>query len=329
MKPSNKLCDWLPWGGLLWPTVIVNKDLSMMSVLHYDERRTGAATPEEIMVLCKELLCFPSGWAIWMEREKVGEKEEFYLTLLWNPFFEKGEIINFPFTEAPVSEEKLYERDISIFIKFEEVVLSLAKKLSSIVNAEILQGEKVLAYLRATISQKKIGMPSIPIYLDAYLSQDVSFVGKETSIEIDQNVVRVVSPLGFVDDEGPVISYLKKEGYKYRYVRRFLFANNEDAKKEEEKYAKRWCANRGTMLQLLEYGDMQDKRCGLYSNTLILYGEEIKRVVERWEAEGVPVIVENYNLKDVWLGSIPGIFRANIVPPMIMVEDISSLISLP
>ena len=30
----------------------------------------------------------------------------------------------------------------------------------------------------------------------------------------------------------------------------------------------------------------------------------------------LPYIIEDYNRKDVWWGSLPGIFRANVMPPL-------------
>jgi type IV secretory pathway VirB4 component len=43
---------------------------------------------------------------------------------------------------------------------------------------------------------------------------------------------------------------------------------------------------------------------------------------------GIPVVVEDFKLKDVWYGTIPGMVMPNMRSPMVEVQDMSELILL-
>ena len=71
----------------------------------------------------------------------------------------------------------------------------------------------------------------------------------------------------------------------------------------------------------------------LYANNLFLLtdkgqGKEIERyirdVLNRLEAL---YIVEDYNRKDVWWGSLPGLFRANLTPPQMSFAGLQELMT--
>ena len=42
---------------------------------------------------------------------------------------------------------------------------------------------------------------------------------------------------------------------------------------------------------------------------------------------GLPYIVEDYNAKDLWWGSLPGLFRAAVVPPICGFRTIEELLA--
>lgn len=309
----------------------MNKDMSLQSVIRYDKLNTQADTAA-IQDVCDFLLRFTSGWAVWVDRQFSASKEKVYITILWNPFIEQGKIVNFPFSNEQMTAESLYHRELHVLRRFQEAVYALQEKLSKIVNAEVLTMLPVLQYLKQTLSpDSAVEMPPIPLYLDAYLSLDISLAGQNANaLEIDGKQVRIITPLGFMDSESDFVSFLQRRRRAYRLVRRMLFASEKRFRDAEEKYMKNWCENRGSILSLLEYGDLDGKACGLYTHSLLLYEHEADTEAAQFLREsGIPTVVEDYNLRDVWLGSIPGMFRSNIVPPMMCIEDVSSLIALP
>jgi len=43
---------------------------------------------------------------------------------------------------------------------------------------------------------------------------------------------------------------------------------------------------------------------------------------------GIPYIVEDYNAKDLWWGSLPGLFRAGLVPPLCGFSSLEELLAM-
>ena len=41
----------------------------------------------------------------------------------------------------------------------------------------------------------------------------------------------------------------------------------------------------------------------------------------------LPYLVENYHQKNVWWGSLPGMFRSNIVPPILGFDSLDELLA--
>jgi len=107
----------------------------------------------------------------------------------------------------------------------------------------------------------------------------------------------------------------------YRHVQRLLIFNKKAALEDLEKYAAKWCSGRKSLRKIM-LEDILGNLNGYYSSTFLfligekeyeryrIYCQEVLNTLE------IPYLFEQYNLKDVWWGSLPGIFRANINAPI-------------
>jgi type IV secretion system protein VirB4 len=147
----------------------------------------------------------------------------------------------------------------------------------------------------------------------------------------------VISPLGYLGKRaGELITQLNKINIPYRFSSRCIFLSKEDAKEEEERYMKTWCKGRRSMLELLKYEDPENRQCGYFTASIVIWDKDIKLVAHKAESVeetiqgmGITAIVEGYNLKDTWYGTIPGMARANFRPPMVSIENIAELLVFP
>lgn len=301
---SKDLSEWIPWGALVRPQLVKNKDGSFLAVIQYQKRREIEEAEPAIKKLVEALRQFASGWAIWMEENHMQAKERFFLTLAFHPKEEKG------------LEDWFLER-----------ARRLEQCLTAFFDASLISGAKLLAYLKETVSpEAAFVMPELPLYLDVLFTQDVrlELESEGNGLKIDGQSVQIVSPLGCFGQ-----ARIQDVAERYRQVQRFIFFDEADAKAEEARYMKRWCKNRSSMKELLAL--QTHDTCGYYTNAVFLYGnkEEALKVQERLQRDGYPSIIESFHFNDVWLGNVPGQFRANINPPIIVLKDISALLAFP
>ena len=171
-------------------------------------------------------------------------------------------------------------------------------------------------------------MPEVPLYMDALLSQDIKFNFKANDIFIDGKKVIVVT----MSDWSSVWEIFEKvKGVPYRYVRRILLFDEKEAEKELKKYAEKWCCGRKTMLEEIKK-EILAKFNGYSWNVFIFQveksqAEEFSKYLEEYlKTREIAYIFEKYNLKDVWWGSLAGVFLANIVPPITGFESLEEFI---
>lgn len=383
------LNDWLPWGALVAPGIILNKDNSMMSTFVYESLvdSENEKVQKAIDGICKLLLSLDGGWVLYSEvvnsrdaemgvyrnNENKGDDETdpegvhqialdkekdnitklrniYYMTLFWLPIKrkqkkDKNEKV------IDVNPERRVEFDISKkeealrlemdrkLAKFRLILKQVKEYLGELCDLQEAEGVAYLNYLRSTISfdRSKITMPPIPLYLDVLISMDIEMSGKPTLPVIGGYAVKVVSPLGYLGPRAnELIKNLNSIGIEYRFVTRFMFFSEEDRKKEEERYTSSWCEGRRSIMDILRYDPSETSLLGYYTSNIVIWDkseEEIQKKVELLEecifGMGIPCVVEDYNLKDVWYGTIPGMVRANIKPPMILVNDVSELVVVP
>ena len=312
--------EWLPWGGLVRPTVVRNKDFSFFGVISHS--RLSAPVPS---------LELPKGWSIWAEEQHRGLDTNFYFVVCWNPFWSTiGEE-----AENALNHRFIQRRKAPDY--FAEELLRIAETIrKSDPSCHVLMYQEVVDFLVFSLSfgENHVEMPEVPLFFDVVLTDglDVEFEENDLSI-LDKNVV-VLSLPSCPRDE--LLDDIRKEfvDIPYRYVRRNLCMNTEEAEDKMNQYTKGWCSSRGYMKRAIMEG-ITLPMSGYYSEEIIfslpedLFDESLRYVRDFMDNLRVPYILENYNLKDVWWGSLAGCFRANIRPIITGFESLSDFLIQP
>ena len=300
--------EWLPWGGITVPHVMQQKDGSCFSVIEYE--------PYEKNYLTKNLVLpnFRRGWALWNERQHTSTGDRNFLVVCWNPFETK---IN-PDIEntlgATVRKENFLEY-------FGAEVEKICAEFSKVTRAKLLCYQELMNFLTfaLTMGGDEVAMPEVPLYMDALLSQDVHFEFKANDIFVDGKRIFVLT---LPDLPSPWEIFERLKNFSYRYVRRLLIFDEQESAAELKKYASQWCSRRKIMLAEIER-DILAKLNGYCWNGFIFSLDETEHETFRADVEEyltrqkISFVIEHFNLKDVWWGSLAGIFLANITPPLI------------
>lgn len=300
--------EGLPWGGLTLPHVMQQKGGSFFSVIEY--------APYERTALTKNLALpeFRRGWAIWNERQHTPDSDRNYIVLFWNPFETKAE----PFIENALVEKVSKGGELKYF---SEVAKNFCSELSKNTAAKLLTYQDLLDFLSFTLTLDATGvaMPEVPLYLDALLSQDVRFKFKANDIFINgRRVFAVTLPTL----QRPWLLFDRIKNFSYRYVRRILLFSRSEAELDLKKYDRKWCPSRKVMLEAIEKNVLSEIN-GYYYSGVVFHFEESEYdsarqyLAEYLTAAGEPFVFEKFNLKDVWWGSLPGVYLANVTPPIV------------
>ncbi len=319
---NNTVADWLPWGGLTLPHVVQEKDGSYFGIIRYRALLEGEKAEFE-------LPDFREGWSLWLERQHVPMREDgLYLVLCWNPFINKaGYAVNRLNKEIIVKAE-----DAGIY--FATVLDDFAQEIGKVTEAEVLEYQDVIDFMSFAIAynEQKIIMPEVPLYLDALLSQDLDLNLSGNSIEMggkETVAVSLAAPLPLKQEE---ILLHAVDRMPFRFVQRLLIMGQEKAEKKLLSYMSKWCGGRKSVKKLI-IAPLTGELTGLYaSNLFLLTDKEQEKEIERYIRDvlnrlEVLYIVEDFNRKDVWWGSLPGLFRANLTPPQMSFAGLQELMT--
>ncbi|MBR2216056.1 MAG: hypothetical protein IJ849_09890 [Selenomonadaceae bacterium] len=313
---NKSVADWLPWGGLTQPCVMENKDDSFIGVLSY----TPNPSRERIV-----LPPMKNGWAIWSEEQSwPGVGRQHFLALSWNPFREGERITN---ALGKKSIAATHGRAV-----FNETLEEFKKAVGVAAPCYLLEYQELINYFSYAISlgEQQIVMPEVPLYLDALLSQDldIDFTGNYVLIK-NKAVFILTLPAGAEEEQREVIGRALQK-FPYRSVRRLLLFSPEKAEEAMAAYEATWCKGRKSVKKLINEG-LIGELSGYYTDSYILLvsPEKMKSVAEYidglMEIMELPYVIEDYNRKDVWWGSLPGMFRANVMPPLTGFSDLHGL----
>ncbi|WP_425409299.1 conjugal transfer protein TrbE [Hyphococcus sp.] len=281
------LADHLPWGLLVAPGVVLNKDGSFQRTARYRGPDLASATAEELLAktarINNVLKRFGSGWALYFEaarvpaidypqsewreaaawlvdeerramfEEEAGHYEsEYYLTLGFLP----------PPQSVDRAEKLFVEREQgtaapSSKIHLERFLTDSGRAFDLLENEfdafHILNDEETLSYLHGTISAKRHGVrvPETPVYLDAILSDSILTGGLEPMLGGQH--LRVVSVRGLPNMTEPgFLDDLNRLGFSYRWTSRFLPLDKTEATKALAKYRRQWFAKRKSIAAIIK-----------------------------------------------------------------------------
>lgn len=279
------LADWLPWGGLVAPGVVLNKDGSFQRSLRFRGPDLDSATQGELIAtaarLNNALRRLGSGWALFVEAERrpaadyprsdfpdalswlVDEERKaafeaagshfesvYHLTLLYLPPEEsRARAARLLYENVPAGGVDWRER-LTAFVAETDRLFDLLDG----VMPEIawLDDSQTLTYLHGTISTRRyrINVPDVPFHLDALLA-DSPLLGGLTPMLGDGHL-RTVTVRGFPASTWPgMLDDLNRLGFAYRWSTRFICMDKAEAEKALVRLRRQWFAKRKNVVALL------------------------------------------------------------------------------
>ncbi|WP_333595637.1 hypothetical protein [Anaerospora hongkongensis] len=315
----TSVADKLPWGGLVHSAVVRNKDYSLMGFFQYTAQNLSEKTIP--------IQHFRNGWSLWTEKQHLpGQEDKYYMTLNWNPFYDQSNRIINTLNKKAISVEESIPY-------FYQTLQQLENSFSPHVQVQILKDDAIISYLRSTLcTLRSAPLTDRPLYLDALLSQDLQFTFRAQDLQIDGQTIGIVTPLGDPEQSKLHILFDRLQEYPYRFARRFLFSDASTYKRDQERYMDKWCAGRSSMLELIRKHLGQGQIFAYDAKSILFWNQDtdsleiaIRQAETAMKELGIPCIIENYNLKDIFWGSLPGLFRANLTPPAVKLKDMTEI----
>ena len=266
-----------------------------------------------------------------------------------------------PKSEARPDRIDAFQEHLQRFVQETDRAIDL---LSSVLpEIASLDDQETLTYLHACVSTKRhpVGVPDIPAYLDAFLSDEPLTGG--LSPAIGRSHLRTVTILGFPAVTFPgVLDDLNRLGVAYRWNTRFLPLDRMQAHTALARYRRQWFAKRkslGAILKevmfneqaalldtdadnkavdadaaLQELGDDQ-VAFGYITTTVTVHDEDshaadekIRTIERAINSRGFTTIRESVNAVEAWLGSLPGQAYANIRQPIVHTLNLAHMCPL-
>lgn len=272
----HRLSDHLPWGALVAPGIILNKNRTLMRSIAFRGPDLAASSDEEMMVVTAKtnnaLKRLGSGWTYFVEAQRFSQnhypesawpepvswlvdqerkghfesvaghfESTYFLTFVWErptPFGKKLENL---FYEAPSENvpEDDFARDLDYFQQTTTDVITILATVFPAVGT--LDDSQLLSYLHSTLSVdvQPITAPDLPMYLDAWLP-DQPFRPGEVAM-LGGYYMPTISITGFPQTTQPgILDQLNHLGLEYRWVNRFICFDKGEAMAEILKKRRYW-----------------------------------------------------------------------------------------
>jgi type IV secretion system protein VirB4 len=293
-KKAARLADLLPWGGLIAPGVICNKDGCLQSSLRFRGPDLESATEQELMIVAARLnnvlKRFRSGWALFIEASRHESSEypvsdwpdpvsalideerralfaesgehfetEYFLSIVYQtPTTQRQRLAKLLYDNLPTHESVVYEQEV---LFFQEQVRRFADLLRDVLPLmEPLTDAETLTYLHSTVSTKRhrVQVPSVPMYLDALLTDEDLLPGLRP--KLGDSYLRTCTIKEFPNASFPgILEALNQLPLAYRYVERYAPLDRVDAVREIRKYERKWLGKRKGLMTLLREAIMKNE----------------------------------------------------------------------
>lgn len=312
-KDALAVEEWIPWGGIVRPTVMREKDGSLFSIIRY---KPFSITIEEGKEPVFDPFPFRRGWVLWNEHQHTsgGDSADF-LIVCWNPFTAKGRAT----VPNVLRKERVSVKNTIEY--FEKEVMEFLKYLNKLTEAECLTYQDIMNVLSFSVSlgDNYQEMPDIPLYMDALLTQDLTF--RFTANDVFINNKRLIM-LSLPSNPDMDAFYTAFANLPFRHVRRLVCFNEKEARNDIIRYTKKWFPSRHiirkmTMEHLLGAynGYFMEHFCFLLLPEL---DREFRPFLQDFlTKQKCPYLLESYGLKEAFWGSLPGLFLANARPPIV------------
>jgi type IV secretion/conjugal transfer VirB4 family ATPase len=285
-KDQRRLFEKLPWGALVAPGVVLNKDGSFQRTFKYRGPDLDFATKTELVSTVSRInnvfKRFTGGWVLYADAHRVKSMQyprsafpdiltsmmdeerrihfekgnhyesHYYLTLVYLPPTDKqGKLKEMLLKRNQMKEETSYEEHKNSFrVEAIRVFRLLAEILPEITE---LSSDETLTYLHSCISPKRhfVKTPKVPLYLDAVLA-DTPFLGG-IEPKLGKHHLRTISIAGFPEVAQPgLLDNLNRLNFEYRWTTRYIPLDKQDALSVINSYRRKWFANRQSAFQMLQ-----------------------------------------------------------------------------
>ena len=289
-QPQAKmLADYLPWGFLVAPGIILNKDGSFLRLAHYRGPDLESATQAELVGVTARinnvLKRFGSGWALFFEarrkpstdypqsdypdpvsllvdeeRRKAFEAEtthfetDYVLSFCWLPPAEvQSRAGSYLIERSDVSRSYDETRGRDWLQNFQTETERAVALLGSILpEIFFLDDMETLTHLHARISPKDhpVRVPNVPAYLDALLS-DTPLTGGLVP-KLGNRHLRTLTILGMPPATTPgLLDELNDLAIPYIWATRFIALDRSEAQKILTRKRRQWFAKRKSVAAIL------------------------------------------------------------------------------
>lgn len=324
---QKNMSRWLPWACLVSEGVVANKDGSFLGVFSY-EKKEQQEEGRALQVILRNL---GTGWSWWSERKNTAAGDKNYIVLCWNPRKTKGHILNLPGAQSLQIEPMCLEVAFQSILNACPIICDGLAKLRQLKSIELMQ------YLHDTVtpSGSAIMLPKLYLYLDALLSQQNSYRVDCQNVKINKHHIQAIQIFGFITEDNlrALFAFLKERNCEFRFVRRLLCFDDISARKEVKRYMKGWFAGRKSIMPALNYEYNPEKLCGILTNTLLVWHEDAEKLEQicgeiqaTLDSAGELSVIEKYRISDVWMGTLPGMFRSNLTTPLVELDDAAALV---
>jgi type IV secretion system protein VirB4 len=394
---ATRLADFLPWAALVAPGVVLNKDGSFQRTAHFRGPDLDSAVPAELVAVASRLSSalrrLGSGWAVFVEAQrrpssiypesqfpdaasalvdaerKAAFEEEgthfdsaYFLTFLYLP----------PTSDAAGAHRFLYEgRERNAGADAREILHGFLDRTDRVLQlldgfmpeCRWLDDAETLTYLHSCISTKRqrVGVPEIPMYLDALLADQPLTGGLEPTLGGCH--LRVLTIVGFPGVTTPgILDELNRLAFPYRWSTRAILLDKIDATKLLTRIRRQWFSKRKSIAAILKEvmtneastlldtdahnkaidadAALQELGADLAGEayctaTVTVWDEDLRvaeeklRLVEKViQGRDFTCMVETVNAVDAWLGSLPGHGYANVRQPPVSTLNLAHMIPL-
>ncbi len=396
-KQTRSLDHYLPWAALVAPGVVLQKDRLLQQTIQFRGQDLASSSDSELISAVAKfnnaLKRLGSGWTIFVEaqrrqcdnypastwphvvpwlieceRQNAFQNDnqhfesQYFLTFVWQLPGDHNKRAQALFYDDPnQGQANDNERDLAYFQKQVAELTDIMRGV--FVEVSALDDDQTLTYLHSCIStnQQTIKAPEVPMYLDSLLA-DQAFQPGDVPMLAD-HYMPTVSFSGFPATSLPgILDELNQQPIEYRWVTRFIALDKDDARKELEKYRKRWWQKRKNLWTLVKEEASKQESALLDSDAankamdadsalqelgddLVAFGyftctvtvwhqdyqqakQKIAAVKQVIQAKGFTVKDETLNSLDAWLGSLPGHVYANVRRPLINTLNLAHMIPL-
>ena len=312
---NKRAAEHLSWGGITHPNILRCKDDSVLGIITYHPYKIE----EEAQRIAHP--AFQNGWSLWAEeqQERSGVRRS-YLAVSWMPFRSMDGKVKNTLTGEKIRIDAL-EETLAV------VLQTLVASFPAEAQAHLLSYQEIVDYLcfTLTMGERRMDMPDLPIDLDLYLTDRLPLNFTENHVRLGDEIFLLLSLPALHGAQADIYEELWQSlaGHSIpcRHTQRLLLFGEKEAEKELRSYTGKWCPSRRYIKDILT-GGVLGRLNGYYTNEIILlipkdaFDTVSEYLHHLMHARALPYVIEDYNAKDLWWGSLPGMFTAGLVPPL-------------